>query len=595
MLAHLRIENFAVVERVRIDWGPGLNVITGETGAGKSIIVDALGALLGDRLSPEVIREGAARATVEAVFDVDLATARHAALRGVLEQNGLLDEGEGEQLILSREIQRNGRGVARVSGRAVTVGVLGQIGEQLVDIHSQTEHLSLLRVREHLELLDRAGGLLEQRVEFGTVVQRLRRVQAERRALQDEIRRASRERELLTHEVNEIEAAGLAPGEDAELETRRRRLRNVVRLRQSTERALVALEGGDEAPGAVDQLGSALDALTDGARLDPELSGTADGVDRLASEAQELGRSVREYLERLEADPRALEEIELRILAIGDLKRKYGETVETILAYLATARARLQTAERGEEMLGDLTATERALREQTAALALGLSHARRLAASEVSVRVQSELRDLNLPHAQFIIRVDQQPADDGLAVECENGEARTVAFDATGVDRVEFLFSANPGEGPRGLARIASGGELARVSLALKTALSREDSRGTLIFDEIDVGVGGRTGPVVGKKLWGLATTHQVLCVTHMPQVAAFADQHLVVSKGVHADRTSTDVATLDHDEQIGELAAMLGGASSGAARANAAELLESSDAWKRAAPASMDGGVSRA
>lgn len=580
MLRALEIRDFVIVESASLELQKGFTVLTGETGAGKSIIVDAIGAILGDRLTTEVIREGAPRASVEAIFELDPSAPGYAALHELLDQNGLLED--DQQLILSREIQRTGRGIARVNGRAVTVGLLGQIGEQLVDVHGQTEHLSLLRVREHLDFLDRAGGLWERRSAFGSLVADLRGVQAQRRQLQEEIRRAARERELLTHEIREIEAAAPRPGEDLELEAQRRRLRNVVRLREAVERSMLALEGNEDSPGASGELGVASSALREGARMDPDLAPATDTLERLAAEADEVGRGLRDYLENLEADPRALEELELRILALGDLKRKYGDSVEAVLEYLARARERLETAERGEELLEELARREADLRQRAAELAWDLSQARAEVAKRIGADVERELHDLNLPHARFEARVEQHPAADGLAYPPSGGGP--VAFDASGVDRVEFLFSANPGEPPRGLARIASGGELARVALALKTALSRADQRATLIFDEVDVGVGGRTAPVVGRKLWGLATTHQVLCVTHMPQVAAFADHHLVVAKQIDAQRTSTEVTRLDRAARAQELAAMLGGGSGGAALANAGELLDSSEQFKAAA-----------
>ena len=590
VLVELTIRDFAIVEELRLSWQAGFNALTGETGAGKSIIVDAVGALLGDRLGPEVVRSGQARASVEGIFALDARSEASRALRELLAAQELLED--EEQVIVAREIARAGRSVARVNGRAVPLSLLQQVGEHLVDVHGQSQHLSLLRPREHLDYLDRFAGLLDLRAAVAERVQRWRTVQAERRRLLDEIRVAARERELLRHEVAEIDAAELRPGEEEELQALRQRLRHATRLREAAEHSIVALQGAEELRGAADLLGEASVHCRDASRADPSLSGTAELLERLSSEADEAARDLRRYLDGLEADPRQLEDVEARFLAMADLKRKYGETVEAVLDYVEQARARLATVERGDELLAELDEREQRLREEVARAALDLSRRRATAADALRDEVERELQDLNMAGSRFGVLLERHADGAGIEWPDDGGETQPVAVDSTGADRAEFLFSANPGEPPRPLGRIASGGELARVALALKAVLSRVDRRSTLIFDEIDVGVGGRSASVVGQKLWQLTRTHQVLCVTHMPQVAAYADQHFVVAKGTTGETTRTVVEPVSGPQRVAELAAMLGGGpGSEAAEANARELIARSESWKRANRAARKAG----
>lgn len=582
MLSRLSIRDIVLIERLDIDYADGLAVLTGETGAGKSIIIDAVGALLGGRVSPDVVRSGASRATVEGVFDLSL-TEDLGELTATLEEHGLELEDGG--LILTRDIAgAGGRGVARINGRAVPTAVLQHVGEHLIDIHGQSEHLSLLRPREHLELLDRYAVLGSERARLAGLVGGLRGVDREQQRVRDEARAAQREQALLRHEVDEIDAAALRPGEEDELHQSRERLRNVERLRAAVQVAYAALSGDDDHPGALDLVQQAAQASGGVAAFDPALARETDALDDAASRLDDSARALRRYLDTIEADPAELESIEERLLTLADLKRKYGDTVEEILAYAERASGRLEAVERQDQILADLEARREELRQAVGALASELSSRRAIAARELEQVVEAELADLNMRGTRFVTRIER--TDDPAGVPCEiDGRERTLAFDATGVDRVEFLIAPNPGEEPKGLGRIASGGELARVALALKTALSRVDRRGTLIFDEIDMGVGGRSAPVVGEKLWALTSEHQVFCVTHMPQVAAYADAHLVVSKG--ADETSSRVVarSLDPSERVEELAAMLGGPLGGTgARRNARELLEGARARKRAA-----------
>ena len=559
MLSQLTIRNFAIVDRLQIDWRPGLNVITGETGAGKSILIDAVGALLGDRLGPEVVRGGAQRATIEGVFIVSDDLATH--LAAVLDEYGL--EPEDGALIISREVAGGGgRGGARINGRAVPLAVLQELGERLVDVHGQSEHMALLRPREQLDYLDRFAGALAERLEVGRLVRELRATEEAHRKLLADERETARLQDRLRHEIAEIAAANLRADEEQELLAQRSRLENVERLRQAALTAYRALTGEeDDRPGAVDLLGHAVAACLDGGKLDPALETESEALNTALIQAEESARALRDYLEAIEADPDALERTAERLFLIGDLKRKFGDSIAEVLAYADDARRQLGEIEHRSERCEELQEHARRLHAELAVAADGLSSRRQTAAQQLSAAVERELADLRLAEARFGVSVDHTPE-----------------VDVSGADRVEFLLAAGPDEAPRPMARVASGGELARIALALKTVLSRAETRPTLIFDEIDVGVGGRTAPVVGEKLWAVAGGgHQVLCVTHLPHVAAFADCHYAVSRSMG----EVSAKLLDADQRLEELAAMLGGHVTDAARSSARELLDRAAAVK--------------
>ncbi len=583
MLTQLTIRNFAIIERLDVAWEPGLNAITGETGAGKSIIIDAVGALLGDRLGPEAVRTGADRAIVEGVFV--LGERSNGDVDAVLDEHGLELEDGG--LIVTREIAGvGGRGGARINGRAVPLAVLQLLGEQLVDVHGQSQHMALLRVREHLEYLDRYAGLQLERGRVAALVRELRATRDEHARLVAEEREAARQQEMLRHEVAEIERAELRVGEEEELQVQRTRLQHVERLRQAATAACQALNGmeGDdgEHAGAVDLLGKAVVACEDGARFDSALAADAEALNAAFAQAEDAALRLRSYLEAIEADPAALERIEERLFALADLKRKYGDSVAEVLGYLEQGRRRLEGFEHREERVAELAAREDRLLVELAGAAGDLSRKRAAAGKRLAAAVEGELADLQMRGTRFAVAIAH--ADDPNGVPCDS---RRLAFDQTGIDRVELLIAPNAGEEPRPLSRIASGGELARVALALKTILAHADTRATLIFDEVDVGVGGRTAPVVGQKLWRLAAEgHQVLCVTHLPQVAAFADRHWVVAKREQDGRTRTAVDALESEAKVEELAAMLAGAVSDSARQSARDLLAHAAAFKSASAA---------
>ncbi len=576
MLVEIHIRNFAIIEDLSLRFGPGLNVLTGETGAGKSIIIDAVSLLLGGRAAAEMIRAGADRAEIEGHFRLG---ARRAAIEPLLVAEGL--EGDDDELILAREIRVGGRHICRVNGRAVSLALLDAIGQLLVDIHGQSDHLSLLRVREHVELLDRYAGHGPLRAEMAALVSAARQTRASLAALRRDERELARRIDLLTYQAQEIAAARLELGEDEALEAERRRLANAEQIMLLAAEATRAIEeGGEEQMAAVDLLGQAAQALARLARIDPAIDPLRQQVEELSYQLSDLAREVRRYRDRVEFNPSRLAEVEERLELIHSLKRKYGDSIEEIIAFGERAQAELDSITHAEERIAELEQEEERLLRAIGEVGQRLSASRREAGERLAAAVERELDDLRMEHARFCVDLQWQDAADGAYV----GERR-IAFDATGLDRVEFLISANPGEPLRPLARVASGGETARLMLALKAVLSRADETPTLIFDEIDVGIGGRVGAVVGRKLWGLVRAdgategHQVLCVTHLPQLAAYGDVHFHVSKAVEGERTLTHVRQLTGTERLRELAAMLGTPSAAGEESAAALLAEAAAA----------------
>ncbi|MGC8959665.1 MAG: DNA repair protein RecN [Chloroflexia bacterium] len=580
MLLELRIRNFAIIEELNLTLSPGLNVLTGETGAGKSIIIDALGLLLGDKAERTLVRSGTTRAEVEGVIALDECTAR--LLRPLLEEYGLASE-EDENLILYRELEAGGRSLGRVNGRAVNVSLLREIGERLVDIHGQSEHLSLFRVRHHLELLDRYAGCESLRQEVAEGVARLRALREEIRRREEEQSRQEERAEVLRFCLQEIASARLRPGEEEELRLERQRLQQGARLLEAVDRLYALLHGGEGRParlptGSVqDLLGMASREMEALLKMDPTLAPQRDLLTAIADQVEELLRALRAYRERLDLDPRRLEEVEERLILVRELERKYGPTVEEVLATAERAREELAGLVSGRERLEELRREEEELLHELGRKAGRLSARREEAAGRLSRAVEGALADLNMAGTTFAVRLERATGADGLPVEGDFPfPAGRYAFDAGGIDRVEFLISPNPGEELRPLARIASGGESTRLLLAVKSILSQADATPILIFDEIDVGVGGRSGYVVGEKLRELARTHQVICITHLPQIAAYADAHFSIGKAVRAGRTTTQAVRLEGAARIEELAMMLGGPKVSAAhRESARQILE--------------------
>lgn len=582
MLLELNISDFAIIERLNLRFGGGFNVLTGETGAGKSIIIDALGTLRGERTDPSFVRAGSERARVEGIFSLT----DRPDLLSLLDEYGLRDD--DDQVILSREIIReSGRSVARVNGRAVSSAVLRDIGSRLVDIQGQHEGLSLFNSRTHGEMLDRFGGLVPLREQVAALVAALRQVRDELDGLRRAAQRRTERIQELTFLLEDVRAARLRPGEEEELLRERALLQNGARITELVATTYALLYTGDEtgrrpARSAVELLGAISDALTELARLDPTLSQAAEQAAELLYSVEDLATRIRAYRDAMEFDPARLDAIEDRLTLIRDMQRKYRGSIEHILERAASAEAEIERLTRSAEHLADLEAKERYLLDEIGRLAGELSQRRREAGDRLAAAVEQAARDLALPHVRFAVSLERIEDPEGVPV-AENGIERRWSFDRTGIDTVEFLLSPNPGEPLKPLARIASGGESARLLLALKSILSRVDDIPTLVFDEIDVGVGGRAGQVVGEKLWSISDRHQVICITHLPQVAAFADVHYAIAKRFSDGRTHTAVTHLDNTQRAHEIAAMLDGTPvSEHSLRSALDMLERARAYKQ-------------
>jgi DNA repair protein RecN (Recombination protein N) len=552
MLSELRIENFAIIQQLELAFQPGLITFTGETGAGKSIILDAITAVVGGRADGSMIRAGADRASVEATFRLEGSS--RAVLLEILEREDLLDD--PNYVTLSREMRREGRSTARVNGRAVNTNLVREIGSYLIDIHGQSEHLSLLNVRQHVHLLDRYASSQSALHDYRRAYETLTRLRRELNQLRQTEQDAERRTDLLSYQLQEIDAAALKPGEDGELRHERERLANAENLATLAQQGITLLdEGSPESPAISDLFGEVAQALASLARIDSSQADLAEQAETVTDMLSEIGHDLQNYLENIEFNPRRLEQVEERLDLILKLQRKYGGSTESALAFADKAREELETIAHATERIAELEVEETHALQDLAIKGQALSDRRRSAASELEGGVERELNDLSMSGAQFAVDFQYHPDPDGVVLE--NGER--VAFDSTGLDRVEFLIAPNPGEGLKPLVKIASGGETSRLMLALKNVLAQADDIPTLIFDEIDQGIGGRVGMVVGEKLWQLGRRHEVLCVTHLPQLAAFGDQHFRVRKMVEEGRTTTQVDQLTDSSRLDELALMLG------------------------------------
>ena len=544
MLTELRIQNFAIIQELELQPGSGLLIFTGETGAGKSIILDAIMTLVGGRVDATMVRQGEERAVLEAVFS--LPDTSREQIVAILEREDLYEA--ETYLTLGREIRANGRNVARVNGRSVNVGLLKELGSYLVDIHGQSEHLSLLDVRSHLGLLDRYAGGDTELAAYQAVYHQLQQVWRELKALRALEQEAEKRSELLNFQAQEIEAAKLKPGEEEELAQERNRLANAEALASSAQEALTILdEGNPESSSATDLLGQAARLLSTLARIDPEQTALTDQVELATATLSEVSRDLRGYLDSIEFNPKRLEQVETRLELIHQLKRKYGGSIDAVLAYGESARQQLERVQHAGERIEELTEEEKRLIEQVTRAGETLSIKRRQAALQLGKDMAGELDDLSLEGAEFAVQF------------ADRDDTKKIEFKESGIDEVEFLIAPNPGEGLKPLVKIASGGETSRLMLALKNVLAHADYIPTLIFDEIDQGIGGRVGFVVGEKMWHLGRRHQVMCVTHLPQLAAFGDEHYRVSKQVSGERTLTGVERLAGGERERELAQMAG------------------------------------
>ena len=577
MLEELRIQNFAIIDALELTFAPGFNVITGETGAGKSIMIDALELLLGGKSDSGVVRSGEDRALVEGVFVMDGLVQE--SVRAVLEREDLLDDEPLDFITLSREVRGSRRSTARINGVTVNADVLREVGEILVDVHGQSEHLSLLKSSTHIDLLDRYADMLEMRAAMGALVDKVAFVRREIKSLMEDEAALKRKAERLRSEIEEIDSADLQPGEDDELRAERNRLANSEQLATLTSEAFMLLAGDDSSasdqPSAVDQLMQVSVLLGKLSNIDPELKEQADLADVLSQQAQDLAMLVQDYGESVEYNPVRLNEVEERLEIINRLRRRYGATIEAVLEHAEQSRTELDSIEHSEERLEELRAEEEKLLRYIGEMGKKISNLRQQFARKLSESVVQELSDLRMERTQFEVEITYKEDTDGCYVDDQR-----VAFSHTGIDHVEFMMSANPGEPLRPLVKVASGGETARIMLALKRVLAQADQTPTLIFDEIDQGIGGRVGAVVGEKLWSLATNHQVLVVTHLAQLAGYADRHFRVHKELDADHTWTRVDVLDDESRVTELAEMLG-ATSDSGSQTARDILAESESKK--------------
>ncbi len=578
MLLELTIRNFAVIRETRIEFGRGLNALTGETGAGKSIVLDALGAVLGERTSPTIVRSGQDRAYVEAIFD--LTDVPHSAeIRARLADVGV-ELAADEAVVLSRDIAPS-RSTARINGRALTAGALTEIGELLVDIHGQSDHLSLLRPAAQLDMLDSYANTGELRARVGTAYARWRTVQRRIDAFEHERREQAQRQDLLKLQLAEIEAVDPQPGEHDELDAERGRLTHAVRLVSLSESIRATLDGADGLDsietGTLDQLRSAEAALNEMARLDASTEEYLRQMRDALYALDELSTDLREYQALLDADPGRLDIVGERLQQFRELTRKYGSSIDAVLAHADGIRSELDEIAAESPDIEDLRADLRRLETELVELASELSERRARAGKQLSRRVEETIAELNMGSAQFVVAVTQREEHEGVSLA-----DRQVSVDPTGIDNVSFLLAANPGSAPQPLARVASGGETARLMLALKSILSEADATPTLVFDEIDVGIGGRSGQIVGEKLWSLTGGHQVIVISHLPQVAAFADHHTTMVKRDTNGVTETSAAELQGDASVDEIATMFDGKPvSPESRANAQALLRRVNGWK--------------
>ena len=588
MLRLLSVTNFATIEQLDIELAPGFSVLTGETGAGKSIIVDALGFLIGGRADVGMVRSGARQSRVEGIFLLgdDIPQKIEVALNEYQ-----IDVGE-EEIILAREVNLDGRNTCRVNGRIVPLRLLSTLAQHLVDIHGQNQHLSLLRVREHMDILDKYGGLWQLRTEVAEWARQLTEVSQELDRLRKDEEEVAQRVDFLRYQVGEISTANLRPTEYDDLTLERDRVANAERIITLSDHAYRTLyDSFDRRESVMDLIGQVSKDLSQLEQLDPSLRQNLESVDALMHQVDELARALRSYRDGIEYSPDRLHELQERLDLINRLKRKYGSTIGEILAFGERALQELEKLYHREERVEGLKAREMDLRRRVGRLAGQLSEARQHAARGLADAIQEEVAGLAFGHAQVLVDIRQSDSEDGVPVGAADGvpyatpslggeSIRHLAFNETGIDSVEFLISLNPGEPPRPLARIASGGEASRLMLAIKTILSTADQIPILVFDEVDAGVGGRVGSVLGQKLWGLSKSHLVLCVTHLPQIACYADHHAKVTKLASHDRTVTSVEVLDGEARVTELSQMLG-SDSGATRTNVLEMLRQAKSWK--------------
>ena len=562
MLSLLHIENIAVISQADITFDQGFNVLTGETGAGKSIVIDSIGAIMGERTSRDLIRTGAKSARVSALF-------QNLPALPWFEEQGMGPDENGE-LLIERSIQADGKNSCRVNGRPLLVTQLRELGRQLVNVHGQHDGQQLLDEECHLGYLDSFGGTQDSLSAFGAAYAQVRKLRGERDKLQMDDGEKARRMDTLTYQIEELEKAELREGEDEELSQRREVLRNAERLTDAVDGAWQALTGGEDGEGAVSLLMEAGDRLAQGGRYSEGLRELSEKAEQLRCDADDLAELVRDLRGTLDFYPGELDEIEERLDRLYRLKKKYGGTVAEMLAYLERCREELDAIQFSEDRLNRLDKELEKALAQAVKAGKELSARRHTAAEELAKRIQSELTQLDMPKVRFQVEFAPKDAPDGM--------------DATGMDTVRFLMSANVGEALKPINKIASGGELSRIMLALKNVLAETEQVSTLIFDEVDTGVSGRAAVKVARKLFEVSKGRQVLCVTHLPQIAAMGDVHFSVEKGEADGRTFTRVERLDRPRRREELARLSGGQATAVMLEGAEELLATAQDYKTGA-----------
>ncbi len=550
MLSSLQIENVAVIQKAEVHFQPGLNVLTGETGAGKSILIDSINAILGNRTSKDLVRTGAAKAVIRAAFEQV-----PDAVLDSLEKAGYE---RSDALMLSREITAEGKSSCRINGMPATAAVLRELCGGLININGQHDSVGLLNPARHLGILDDYAQNGVQFQEYYALYRELVRIKRELDAMITDEAEKQRRIDLLSYQVQEIENAALTAGEEQTLESRRRVLANASTIRDRIAQCYALLSGGDEAAGAVDLLGEASNAASDAAQLDEALSGAAGQLTDLYYTAKDVAADLVGRLDAYETNDAELDEIEQRLDLLYKLKRKYGDTVEDVIAFGQKAREELQNIQTSQERYDHLQAEKRRLYAQAREKAEALTQTRLRAFEELNKRISGTLDFLNMPGVRMTLRHTRGP----LA--------------SHGQDGIEFYISTNPGEAPKPLAKIASGGELSRITLAIKNAMADKDAVPTVIYDEIDSGVSGKAASRIGEVLRQSAQGHQILCITHTAQIAALADCHLLIQKNVENDRTYTEIHPLDTEGRVEALARLISGDHvTELSRANAREMLE--------------------
>ena len=562
MLQSLYLENIALIEKLGIELFPGFNVLTGETGAGKSIIIDAVNFVLGERTSRDLIRNGAARAKVEAVFNLNEGDAAFAAL------DALGIEYDGNELILSRELSAAGRNACRVNGTLVPVASLKSVSDTLVDIHGQHEHQALLDAENHISYLDaychaESLPIIEK---IDAIVSRRNELMLKRNSGFSSEREREREMDMLRYQIEEIASANLEAGEEERLNAEKTVLLNAERIRTALETAHMALSGAEEGS-ALSAIDTARRSMRDIATLNKDYEALGDKIEELYYAAEDISFVLRDTSENVESDMQRLEEIEQRLKLISDLKRKYGRTVEDVIDFGKDAETKLNELENAETLAAELDAKLDKLKAEYNVAADELSKVRRAAGDRLKRDVLNELKDLGMAKAMFDVALS----------DASGGESRK-----GGRETAEFMLSANPGEPLKPLEKVASGGELSRIMLCFKSIFADNDRVPTLIFDEIDTGISGRTAAVVGEKMLGIAKKHQVICVTHLAQIAALADAHLMVRKYDDGKNTFVETRQLNEEEKVQRIAQMMDGESdSPSALTHARELIARADKIK--------------